>query len=93
MTSPVPRRLNLYLRSLKKYSAAFLLLLLYAILMLRIDWEERKITTESMKTNNITLAILMIGRFGNNLFQTASGVAIADYYKVSNSKLDQTNFA
>ena len=49
------------------------------------------LTNDSLGTSNSILAIYMNGRFGNNLFEIASGVAIAKHYKVSNSKLDQTN--
>ena len=44
-------------------------------------------TISSLTTSNSTLAIHMEGRFGNTLFEIASGIAIAEHYKVSISKL------
>ena len=34
----------------------------------------------------------MEGRFGNTLFEIASGIAIAEHYKVAILKLEETNF-
>ena len=46
-------------------------------------------TISSPTTSNSTLAIYMEGRFGNTLFEIASGIAIAEHYKVTISKLEE----
>ena len=42
----------------------------------------------SLTTSNQILAIPVNGRLGNALFEIASGVGIAEHYKVINLKLD-----
>ena len=50
-------------------------------------------TISNLKTSNLTLAILVNGRLGNALFEIASGVGIAEFYKVIDLKLDLNNHA
>ena len=44
----------------------------------------------SLEISNSTLAIYVNGRLGNALFEIASGVGIAEHYKVINFKLEPT---
>jgi len=49
-------------------------------------------TISSLTTSNSTLAIHMEGRFGNTLFEIASGIAIAEHYKLNACIDDSDNY-